>query len=127
MNWVDGCAHFHDELVDADAPPRAEARAVPEACDVSPLNIHVVAAATPRRRRGVAATRAAIHQRNIHVAAAASPRLVSTEYPRRSRGAAATRPRNIRAAKVRDMSNGPDSNVAEILKKLHSAHNETTS
>jgi len=50
-----------------------------------------------------------------------------TEYPRRSRGAAATRPRNIRAAKVRDMSNGPDSNVAEILKKRHSAHNETTS
>ena len=49
--------------------------------------------------------------------------------PRRRRrgGAAATRPRNIRAAKVRDMSNGPDSNVAEILKKRHSAHNETTS
>ena len=40
----------------------------------------------PRRSRGVAAT----SPRNVHVAAAAAPRRLSTEYPRRGRGVAAT-------------------------------------
>ena len=55
---------------------RVEAeRAVPEAC-------------ASRRGRGVAGN---LSPRNIHVAAAASPRLVATEDPRRCRGVAATR------------------------------------
>ena len=51
---------------------------------VAATRLHGISTWQPRRRRDLS-------PRNIHVAAAASPRPVSTKYPRGSRGVAATR------------------------------------